>query len=821
MSEQEKVERDEQSILFVDVIEEMKKSYLDYSMSVIVGRALPDVRDGLKPVHRRILHAMNELGFSHDKAHRKSARIVGEVIGKYHPHGDPSIYGALVRFAQDFNMRYPLVDGHGNFGSIDGDGAAAMRYTEARMAKITQYLLKDIEKETVDFVPNFDETEKQPVVMPARFPNLLVNGSNGIAVGMATSIPPHNLSEIIDAIVHLIDHPDAEVEELMDYVKGPDFPTGGEIIGVEGMKSAYRTGRGKVVIRSVTNIEELKNGKYQIVVTEIPFQTNKAKLVEEIAALVKDKRIDGITALRDESSREGIRIVIELRRDVTPSVIQNQLFKMSQLQSSFGIILLALDNGEPRVMTLREILDAYIAHQEQVETRRVQFDLKKALERIHILEGLRIAIDNIDEVIRIIRAAYNDAEQKLMEAFSLSEIQAKAIVDMRLRRLQGLEREKIEEEYQSLMKLAESLRAILADRDLLMDIIKQDLMQLRTDFDDPRRTKISFDENEINIEDLIEEDRVVITLTHAGYMKRVSTSEYTAQKRGGRGKTGLSTREEDFVKEIYTTSTHDTLLFFTNFGKVYKLKAYQIPDASRTAKGTAIINLLPLSPDERIASLIPVSDFESGYIALCTKAGTIKKIALSHFVHIRKNGKNAIHIHEGDELISVRRTGGDDELFIVTRNGKAIRFSESDVRPMGTTAAGVRAIRLSKIDEVVAMDVYSEGGTLLVITENGYGKRTDMSSYTLQRRGGSGLITYKFTSKSGFLIGARNVSDQDDLMIINSDGVLIRISISDISVLSRNTSGVRVMKLEDGIKLVSLAKIADAGESTEEISEGE
>ncbi len=802
---------EKRGVLMVDIVEEMKKSYIDYSMSVIVGRALPDVRDGLKPVHRRILHAMNDLGFTYDKAHRKSARIVGEVIGKYHPHGDSSIYNAMVRFAQDFSMRYMLVDGHGNFGSVDGDEPAAMRYTEARLAKFADEMLRDIDKNTVDFVPNFDENEKEPTVLPSRFPNLLVNGSNGIAVGMATSIPPHNLREIIDASVHLIDNPDASVEDLMEYIKGPDFPTGAEVIGNKGIRQAYLTGRGKAVIRLVAEIVELPHDKSQIVITEIPFQVNKQKLVEDIAALVKQKKIDGITGLRDESSRTGIRIVVDVRRDVSANVVLNQLYKKSQLQATFGIIMLALDDGVPKVMNLKEMLEAYILHQVDVETRRVRFDLDKALARIHILEGLRIAIDNIDEVIRIIRSSYNNAEERLMERFGLSEIQAKAIVDMRLRRLQGLEREKIEEEYESLLAFVAQLRAILEERHLLMDIIKDHLIRIRQEFGDDRRTKIVFSSEEIDIEDLIEQESVVISLTNAGYVKRVPIAEYIVQKRGGRGKTGLSMREEDFVKEIYITSTHDNLLFFTNLGRVYTLKAYQIPEASRTAKGTAIVNLLQLGGDEKIAGMIPIkTDMrDEGYICILTKSGIIKKTDLAAFDKINRNGKKIINILEGDELISVRRTNGDNEIFVVTRQGMSIRFHEGDVRCTGTGATGVRAIRLADDDATIGMDIYAEGETLMTLTENGFGKRTLVSEYRQQQRGGSGIKTYKITEKTGALIGARIVSDRSQLMIINSEGVLIRINVDSVGVTSRSTMGVRVMKVTDGVTLVALAKIAD------------
>lgn len=804
-----------QTILLVDVMEEMKKSYMDYAMSVIVSRALPDVRDGLKPVHRRILYAMSELNFTHDKQHRKSARIVGEVMGKYHPHGDLSIYGALVRFAQDFSMRYMLIDGHGNFGSIDGDGAAAMRYTEARMSKISGELLRDIDKETVDFSPNFDETEKEPVVLPSRFPNLLINGSNGIAVGMATSIPPHNLGEVVDGVIKLIDDPETDIYDLMDCIKGPDFPTGAEIMGVEGIKRAYRTGRGRVILRSKTEIEEMKNGKTRIIVTEIPYQVNKSRMIEGIAEMVKNKRLDGITDLRDESNRNGIRIVIELRRDVNANIMLNQLFKNSQLQVSYSIIMLALHDGEPKVLNLKEMLTAYLEHQKVVERRRVIFDLKKARERAHILEGLRIAIDNIDEIIKIIRSAYNNAEQKLMERFNLSEIQAKAIVDMRLRRLQGLEREKIENEYQELIKLIAYLNDLLENEHLLLAIIKEDLLRIKKVYNDERRTEISINPDEIDYEDLIEEDEVIITLTHAGYIKRVSTGEYVSQKRGGRGKTGLSTREEDFVKEIYTTSTHDYLLFFTNLGKVYRMKAYMIPDGSRISKGTAIVNLLPLEPEEKINAVVPIKNFDDGFLTLCTKYGVIKKTTLDQFDTNRKTGLIAINLKEGDELISVRRTTGNDELIVVTKKGKAIRFSEDDVRAMGRTATGVRAITLTGVDHIIDMEVVKEEAKLLVVSENGYGKRTPMTEYRQQSRGGKGIITYNLNSKTGNLIGAVVVNDQDELMIINDNGVLIRIKVNEISVTGRITSGVRVMKIDESTRLVSMAKVGEQEDSEE------
>ena len=799
-----------QTILLVDIMDEMKKSYIDYAMSVIVSRALPDVRDGLKPVHRRILYAMSELHFTHDRQHRKSARIVGEVMGKYHPHGDSSIYGALVRFAQDFSMRYPLIDGHGNFGSIDGDGAAAMRYTEARMTRLSGELLRDIDKETVDFSPNFDESESEPVVLPGRFPNLLINGSNGIAVGMATSIPPHNLSEIIDGVIKIIDDPETDIYDLMECVKGPDFPTGAEIMGIEGIKRAYRTGRGKVILRSVAEIEEMKNGKSRIIVTEIPYQVNKSKMIEAIAEHVKNKRLEGITDLRDESNRNGIRIVIELRKDINAHIMLNQLYKNSQLQVSYSIIMLALHNGEPKVMNLKEMLDAYLEHQKVVERRRVQYDLKKAKERAHILEGLRIAIDNIDEVIRIIRASYNNAELKLMEQFDLSEIQAKSIVDMRLRRLQGLEREKIENEYQELLKLIDYLNNLLVNEHLLLGIIKEDLLRIKKAYGDERRTDISINPDEIDYEDLIEEDEVIITLTHAGYIKRVSTGEYVSQKRGGRGKTGLSTREEDFIKEIYTTSTHDYLLFFTNFGKVYRLKAYMIPDGSRISKGTAIVNLLPLEGDEKINAVVPIKDFNDGYLTLCTKFGVIKKTTLDQFDTSRKTGLIAINLKENDQLISVKRTTGQDDLIVVTTKGKSIRFHEDDVRSMGRTATGVRAIGLTGNDFVIDMEVVKDDAKLLVVSENGYGKRTPLKEYRQQNRGGKGIITYNLNSKTGNLIGALVVDDSDELMIINDNGVMIRLKVGDISVTGRITSGVRLMRIDESTSLVSLAKIGES-----------
>ncbi|MBS7526518.1 DNA gyrase subunit A [Fusibacter paucivorans] len=799
-------------------MDEMRKSYIEYAMSVIVSRALPDVRDGLKPVHRRILYAMNEINFTYDKPHRKSARIVGEVIGKYHPHGDSSIYNAMVRFAQDFSMRYQLVDGHGNFGSIDGDGAAAMRYTEARMTKLAGELLKDIEKDTIDYSPNFDETEKEPQVLPSRFPNLLVNGSNGIAVGMATSIPPHNLGEVIDGVIKLIDDPETDVYELMELIKGPDFPTSAEIMGVEGIKRAYRTGRSRIILRSKAEIEEMKNGKSRIVVTEIPYQVNKSKLIEGIADLVRNKRVDGITDLRDESNRNGIRIVIELRKDVNANIMLNQLYKNSQLQVTYSIIMLALVGGEPKVLNLKQMLVEYIKHQRIVETRRVQFDLKKAQDRAHILEGLRIAIDNIDEIIKIIRASYNDAELRLMERFNLSEIQAKAIVDMRLRRLQGLEREKIENEYQEIKKLIAYLEDLLANDHKLMNIIREDLLRIKKQYGDERRTIISINPDEIDYEDLIEEDEVIITLTHAGYIKRVSTGEYVSQKRGGRGKTGLSTREEDFVKDIFTTSTHDYLLFFTNRGKVYRMKAYMIPEGSRISKGSAIVNMLPLESEEFVSAIVPIKDFDNGFLTLCTKYGVIKKTTLDQFDTSRKTGLIAINLNEDDQLISVKKTTGNDELIVVTTKGKSIRFDENDVRPMGRTATGVRAIKLMDRDYVIDMDIVLEESKLLVVSENGYGKRTPLSEYRQQTRGGKGIMTYNLNSKTGNVIGAKVTQDHEDLMIINDSGVLIRIKIDEISITGRIASGVKLMRVDDDTKLVSIAKIEE-GEEDDEVEE--
>lgn len=793
-----------------EIHDEMKKSYIDYAMSVIVGRALPDVRDGLKPVHRRILYGMSQLGVTPDKPFKKSARIVGEVMGKYHPHGDSSIYDAMVRMAQDFSIRYMLVDGHGNFGSVDGDGAAAMRYTEARMTPFTLQMLRDIEKETVDFMPNFDEEEEEPVVLPSRFPNLLVNGSNGIAVGMATSIPPHNLRDVIDATILLIDREDATVDDLIKIVKAPDFPTGAHILGRQGARQAYKTGTGKVQVRAKCEIEETKGGRYQIIVSEIPYQVNKSRLIEKIAELVKEKRVDGISAIRDESNRKGMRIVIELKRDANPQITLNRLYKHTQLQFSYSMIMLALVDGEPKILNLYEILSEYLNFQKEIITRRTQFDLKKAEARAHILEGYRIALDNIDEIIKIIRASYNDAKEKLIERFGFSDIQAQAILDMRLARLQGLEREKIEKEYAELMEKIAYFKAILADETLLMGVIKEELQEIREKYGDNRRSKIVAAEDEFDDEDLIEEESVAVTLTHLGYIKRVPADTYKAQRRGGKGITGITTRENDFVKDLIMTSTHDYLLFFTDTGKVHKLKAYEIPEASRTAKGTPAVNLLNLMQKERITAIIPVSQFDDeNYLIMVTKNGTIKKTALSQFDTNRKNGLIAINLKDDDSLIGVRETCGDDNIILVTRKGKCISFSEKDVRSMGRIAAGVRGIKLDKSDTVVDMDILADDKEILVVTQNGYGKRTPVEDYTIQARGGKGVLTYnksKF-SKTGELIGAKVVDQDDEILLINSDGIIIRIRAEEVSKLSRSTQGVKIMRVDDDANIVAMAKV--------------
>ena len=779
-------------------------------MSVIVGRALPDVRDGLKPVHRRILYGMSQLGVTPDKPYKKSARIVGDVMGKYHPHGDSAIYDAMVRMAQSFSTRYMMVDGHGNFGSIDGDGAAAMRYTEARMTPFALQMLRDIEKETVDFVPNFDEEEKEPSVLPAKIPNLLVNGSNGIAVGMATSIPPHNLGEVIDAACYMIDNEDCDVEDLINIVKGPDFPTGAMILGKSGAKEAYRTGQGRVTVRSKTEIEETKRGRMQIVVTEIPFQVNKARLIEKIAMLVKEKKIDGISTIRDESSRHGMRIVIELKKDANPQITLNRLYKHTQLQDTYSMIMIALVNGEPKVLNLYDILHEYLKHQKDVMTRRTQFDLNKAEARAHIVEGLRIALDNIDEIIKIIRSSYNDAKGKLMERFNLSEIQSQAILDMRLARLQGLEREKLENEYNELMEKIAYYNSLLADEKMLMGVVKDELVEIKEKYADERRTSIIAAVDELDDEDLIEEENVAVTLTHLGYLKRIPADTYKTQKRGGKGIAGLTTRENDFVKDLIMTSTHDYLMFFTNFGKAHKIKAYEIPEATRTAKGTPAVNFLNLLQRERINAVIPIKEFkEDRFLMGVTKKGTIKKTALSQFDTNRKNGIIAVKLKDGDELIDIKQTSGNDDLIIVTKQGKCIRFNEKDVRPMGRAAGGVRAIKLEDDDEVVAMSLVKDEDELLVVTQNGFGKRTPIKEYKVQDRGGKGVLTYdkKKFAKTGELIGAMTVEEDDEILLINSDGIIIRIAAKDVSELSRATQGVKIMKVSEDANIISMAKV--------------
>lgn len=805
-----------------EIYSEMKKSYIDYAMSVIVGRALPDVRDGLKPVHRRILYGMGHLGVTPDKPHKKSARIVGEVMGKYHPHGDSSIYDAMVRLAQDFSTRYMLVDGHGNFGSVDGDSAAAMRYTEARMTPFALEMLRDIDKETVDFRDNFDGEEKEPVVLPSRFPNLLVNGSNGIAVGMATSIPPHNLKEVIDATIKVIDEPDCDIEELIKIVKGPDFPTGAQILGKAGMKEAYRTGTGKVKVRSCCEIEETDRGKSQIVITEIPYMVNKARLIEKMADLVKEKKVEGVSAIRDESNREGIRIVVELKRDANPQITLNRFYKHTQLQDSFSMIMLALVDGKPEVLTLKRFLEEYVKFQKEVVTRRTKFDLAKAEARAHILEGLRIALDNIDEVIKTIRESYSNAKENLMENFGLSDIQAQAILDMRLARLQGLEREKIENEYNELMKKIAYYKSLLADEVLLMGVIKDELTEIRDKYGDERRTQIVRDEGEFDEEDLVEEENVTITFTHLGYIKRVPADTYKAQKRGGKGITGVTTRDNDFVKDLVMTSTHDNLMFFTNTGKAHKIKAYEIPEATRTARGTPAINFLNLLQRERITAVIPVKEFsEDKYLIAITKNGLIKKTALNEFDTKRTTGLIAINLKDEDELIAIKQSTGSNNIIIVTKKGKCISFSEKDVRPMGRIASGVRAIKLDRDDEVVSMELVEPEQQLMVVTENGFGKRTPVEEYKIQVRGGKGLLTYdkaKF-SKTGALIGAMVVDESDEILMINSDGIIIRIRASEVSILGRATQGVKIMKVDEGSKIVAIAKaIRDDEEEAEESS---
>ena len=810
---------EDQKLIQHEINKEMKDSYIDYAMSVIVGRALPDVRDGLKPVHRRILYGMSGLGVTPDKPHKKSARIVGEVMGKYHPHGDSSIYDAMVRLAQPFNIRYTLVDGHGNFGSVDGDGAAAMRYTEARMTPLALQMLRDIDKETVDFSPNFDGEEKEPDVLPSRFPNLLVNGSNGIAVGMATSIPPHNLCEVIDAAVKVIDEPESTVEDLIKIIKGPDFPTGAMIMGKASMREAYRTGQGKVIVRAVAEIEEASHGKQQIIVTEIPYQVNKARLIEKIADLVRDKRIEGITGIRDESNRKGMRIVIELKRDTNANIVLNRLYKHTQMQESISMIMLALVDGRPKVLNLYEIISEYLKHQKEVVTRRTIFDKKKAEARAHILEGYLIALDNIDEIIKIIRNSYNDAKEKLMDRFSLSEIQAQAILDMQLRRLQGLEKEKIQNEYDELLKKIAYYAELLADEHKLMGVVKEELIEIKEKWGDKRKTKIMAAAEELEEEDLIEEQNVCITLTHLGYIKRVPADTYRAQRRGGKGITGITTRENDFVKNMIMTSTHDYLLFFTNTGKAHRIKAYEIPEAARTAKGTPAVNFLNLMQRVRITAVIPIKEFsEDKFLIGVTKDGTIKKTALSNFNTNRKTGLIAMNLKEGDELIGIKQTTGSNKVIIVTKHGKCISFSEEDVRPMGRIAGGVRAIKLEKDDEVVAMELVEPGQELLVVTQKGFGKRTRVEEYKTQVRGGKGLLTYdkaKF-KKTGELVGAMVVDDNDDIMLINSDGIIIRMKAGEVSRLGRATQGVKIMSVAGDANIIALAKVAREEELEEE-----
>ena len=808
-----------EKIIERDIEKEMKTAYIDYAMSVIVSRALPDVRDGLKPVHRRILYAMHEDGITSDKPYRKCANTVGSVLGRYHPHGDAAVYDAMVRMAQEFSMRYMLIDGHGNFGSIDGDGAAAMRYTEARMAKISNYMLADIEKNTVNFMPNYDDRLQEPTVLPAQIPALLINGSSGIAVGMATNIPPHNLTEVVDGIIKIIDEDNVTDEELMQIVKGPDFPTGALILGKEGIKEAYTTGKGKITLRAETEIEEMSGNRQRIIVPSLPYQVNKAKLIETISTLQKEKRIDGISEVRDESDRtDKVRVVIELKRDANAQVILNQLYKHTQMQDTFGIIMLALVNGEPRILTLRQCMDCYIEHRKEVVLRRTKFDLDKAEARAHILEGLKIALDNIDEVINIIRNSYDDAKERLMERFGLSDIQAQSILDMRLKTLSGLQREKIEEEYNELMKLIAYLKDVLSSEKLVFDIIKKELIEVKEKFGDSRKTKIVAAEGEFEVEDLIKEEQTVITLTHFGYIKRMPIDTYKSQKRGGKGITGTATREEDFVKQIFTASTHDTLLFFTNKGKVYRLRGFEIPEAGRTAKGTAIVNLLSLDRGEKISAVITLSNFADGkYLLMATKQGMIKKTALKEYDSVRKSGLQAITLKDEDELIDVRMTDGEDNVVLVTREGLCITFEEKDVRPIGRVGQGVIGIKLNDGDEVIGMEpiIVGSKATLLAITENGFGKRTELEEYRVQARGGKGVITYKITPKTGKIVGIRIATDDEDVMLITNNGTIIRIKVKDISVLGRSTQGVTLMRTNDECKVVSIETIMPEGSEEE------
>ena len=801
----------------VDLKKKMEESYIDYAMSVIAARALPDVRDGLKPVQRRVLYSMIELNNGPDKPHRKCARIVGDTMGKYHPHGDSSIYGALVNMAQEWNTRYPLVDGHGNFGSEDGDGPAAMRYTEARLSKISMEMLADINKDTVDFEPNFDETEKEPVVLPSRYPNLLVNGTSGIAVGMATNIPPHNLREVVDAVVKIMDNRiledrDTEIEEIMGIVKAPDFPTGGVILGTRGVEEAYRTGRGKIRVRAVTNIETLPNGKSQIIVTELPYMVNKAKLIEKIADLHKEKRIDGITDLRDESNREGTRVVIELRRDANANVILNQLYKHTQMQDTFGVIMLALVDGQPKVLSLLDMLKCYIAHQEDVVTRRTKYDLNKAEERDHILQGLLIAQDHIDEVIQIIRSSQTPqiSKDRLIERFGLTDVQAQAIIDMRLRALTGLEHEKLEAEHQELLKKIAELKAILADEKRLLGVIRSELIVIKDKYGDDRRSKIGYDEFDISMEDMIPRENTIIAMTNLGYIKRMTVDNFKAQNRGGRGIKGMQTIEEDFIADLLMTTTHHYVMFFTNFGRVYRLKAYEIPEAGRTARGTAIINLLQLAPEEKISAIIPVKDYEKDdNLFMVTRKGIVKKTPILEYSNVRKNGLAAINLREDDELIEVKVTNADSEIFLVTRDGMCIRFKETDVRNTGRTSMGVIGMTLSDNDEIVGMQLDHQGDSLLIVSENGMGKRTSMDEFTVQHRGGKGVKCYKITEKTGYVIGVKAVTDENEIMMITTEGIIIQIRMDDVSQLGRITSGVKLINLDAGVTVAQIAKVRE------------
>ncbi|BDZ84029.1 DNA gyrase subunit A [Claveliimonas bilis] len=815
----------------VDLKKTMEKSYIDYAMSVIASRALPDVRDGLKPVQRRILYSMIELNNGPDKPHRKCARIVGDTMGKYHPHGDSSIYGALVNMAQEWSTRYPLVDGHGNFGSVDGDGAAAMRYTEARLSKISMELTADINKDTVDFAPNFDETEKEPVVLPSRFPNLLVNGTSGIAVGMATNIPPHNLREVIDAVVKIIDDQIEDkgvttMEDILNIIKGPDFPTGATILGTKGIEEAYRTGRGKIRVRAVTDIETLPNGKSRIIVTELPYMVNKARLIEKIAELVRDKKIDGITELSDQSSREGMRVCIELRRDANANVILNQLYKHTQLQDTFGVIMLALVNNEPKVMNLLDMLNHYLAHQEEVVTRRTKYELNKAEERAHILKGLLIALDHIDEVISIIRGSetVQIAKAELIKRFDLSDAQAQAIVDMRLRALTGLEREKLEKEYNELMEQIKELKAILADRKILLGVIRKEILVIRDKYGDDRKTKIGFDVYDISMEDLIPKENVVITMTKLGYIKRMSEDTFKAQNRGGKGIKGMQTIDADYVEELFMTNTHHYIMFFTNAGRVYRLKGYEIPEAGRTARGTAIINLLQLMPEEKITAVIPIDEYRDGeYLFMATRKGLVKKTPLKEYANVRKTGLAAITLREDDELIEVKYTDNDRDVLLATKYGQCIRFSEKDVRPTGRTSMGVRGMNLTDHDEIIGMQLDSQGTHLLIVSERGMGKRTSMDEFTTQNRGGKGVKCYKITEKTGNVVGIKAVNEENEIMIINTEGIVIRMECASISILGRITSGVKLINLQKNDKVASIAKVRkgdeDDNDSEEETKE--